>query len=115
MRRSEIWFEITYRVKNGKEFIYKSCHHRAKNPEQAKKWGINTYGENFRRVEKVDLDELNQGKERVYEQIIALQEPLGLQITKKVYESDFDLTEMLVGKPKRKEVRKYELIPERDY
>ena len=97
MRRTEIWFEVTYK-ENG---VFKSQHHMAQDKDRAEQWGRMKFGKIYG-VQKVNLDDLVKSKEEKYDRIVANQQPLGLKIAKNVYEVDFDLTEMLVGKPKRK-------------
>ena len=99
MRRTEIWFEITYK----QDGVFKTQHHLAQDKDRAEQWGEKRFGKIYG-VQKVNLDDLVKSKEEKYEQIVARQQPLGLKIAKNVYEVDFDLTEMLVGKPKRKVV-----------
>lgn len=116
MRRKDIWFEITYKEND----IFKTQHHLAKDKDVAERWGENKFGKIYG-VQKVNRDDLLKNKEHQYNKIIQNQKPLGLQIARNVYEVDFDLTEMLLGQPKKKQEKvkeekksKWDLIAERE-
>jgi hypothetical protein len=96
MRKIETWFEITYKD-NG---IFKTQHHLAMDKDRAERWGEKKFGKIYS-VQKVNRDDLFRDREQKNNQMIANQMPLGLKIAKNMYESDFDLTEMLLGKPKK--------------
>jgi hypothetical protein len=118
MRKTKIWFEIKYKVNNNvnrllkdqdrysgsplpsEKDVFKTAHYLAISKECAERWGCKKFGKIYG-VEKVSIDDLYKDKENEYNRMISKQQPLGLKIAKGVYESDIDLTEMLLGKPKR--------------
>lgn len=117
MKRIEgLWFAITVKEND----TFKDYHRFAKDKDRAEKWGVGTYGKIYG-VRKVSADELISSREKSHQRLIDHQQPLGLKITRTVYEVDFDLTEMLLGKPKidvknrAKEKHKRLLIEENGY
>jgi hypothetical protein len=113
------WFDITYRDRKDDKF--KTCHHLAKDKERAERWGNDKFGKVYS-VQKTSLDDLKRDREEENNRMISRQVPLGMKITKNVYESDINLTEMLFGKPKKdthslkleQKKTKWDLVTEND-